>query len=213
MKKLNLITILLVVLIVFMGCKNNEILPSVTIGTQTWTNRNLDVTTYRNGDVIPQVEDITWVGLTTGAWCYYENLIDNDRIYGKLYNWYAVNDPRGLAPEGYHIPTDKEWTILTDYLGGLNSAGGKMKETCTSNWIYPNADANNSTGFLGLPGGCRDYNGMFCAIGREGNWWSSSEYAKSNYTAWFRELNYNSGSAYDKTHFNQVGFSVRCVKD
>ena len=105
----------------------------VKIGTQTWKQRNLDVSTYRNGDNIPQVEDKEeWANLTTGAWCYYENNKDISSLglgIGKLYNWYAVNDPRGVAPKGYHIPSDAEWTILTDYLGGQELAGAKMKSS------------------------------------------------------------------------------------
>src|SRR5690606_33259564 len=110
-------------------------------------------------DVIPQVTDPTiWGNLTTGAWCYYNNDPANEIIYGKLYNWYAVNDPRGLAPVGWHIPSDSEWTILTDYLGGFEVAGGKMKETGTTHWANPNIGADNSSGFTGLPGGYRAYN-------------------------------------------------------
>ena len=106
----------------------------VTIGTQTWTSKNLDISTYRNGEVIPEVQDsAAWANLTTGAWCYYENSTAKGTIYGKLYNWYAVNDPRGLAPKGYHIPSDAEWTILTDYLGGDSIAGKQMKST--SGWF------------------------------------------------------------------------------
>ena len=107
--------------------RNCVILSSVVIGTQTWTTKNLDVETYRNGDPIPEEQDAsTWANLTTGAWCYFANNTANGTTYGKLYNWYAVNDARGLAPNGYHIPTDAEWTILTDYLGGQLSAGTKM---------------------------------------------------------------------------------------
>ena len=103
------------------------ILSSVQIGNQTWTKENLDVATYRNGDPIPEVQAAsTWSTLTTGAWCYYANNTANGTTYGKLYNWYAVNDPRGLAPNGYHIPTDAEWTTLSTYLGGVPIAGGKM---------------------------------------------------------------------------------------
>jgi len=99
----------------------------VTIGTQTWTKCNLDVTTYRNGDPIPEVTDpAAWAALTTGAWCHYANNTANGTIYGKLYNWYAVNDPRGLAPIGQHIPTDAEWITLTDFLGGATGAGGTL---------------------------------------------------------------------------------------
>ena len=107
---------------------------TVTIGSQVWASTNLNVSTYRNGDIIPQVQDLTYLSiLKTGAWCYYNNDPSNGTIYGKLYNWYAVNDPRGLAPNGYHIPTDAEWTILKDYLesgsrfGFENVSGTKMK--------------------------------------------------------------------------------------
>jgi uncharacterized protein (TIGR02145 family) len=104
---------------------------TVTIGTQVWTTKNLDVSTFRNGDVIPQAStDEAWEaagGNKQPAWCYYDNDSANGTKYGKLYNWYAVNDPRGLAPEGYHIPTDEEWTVLIDYLGGRGIAGKKMK--------------------------------------------------------------------------------------
>ena len=104
---------------------------TVTIGTQIWTTKNLDVSTFRNGDVIPQAStDEAWKAAGENkqpAWCYYDNDTANASKYGKLYNWYAVNDPRGLAPAGYHIPTDAEWTVLTDYLGGYGIAGKKMK--------------------------------------------------------------------------------------
>lgn len=101
---------------------------TVTIGKQVWTSKNLNVSTYRNGDTIPQVQDQNaWANLTTGAWCYYDNDSTNGKKYGKLYNWYAVNDPRGLAPKGYHIPTDAEWIVLIDKLGGKSEAGKKMK--------------------------------------------------------------------------------------
>ena len=119
-------------------CELQDVLKfsEVKIGTQIWSNKNLDVSTYRNGDPIPEVQDKTaWANLTTGAWCYYENKTSKGSTYGKLYNWHAVNDPRGLAPKGYHIPTDEEWTILTDYLGGKyqgGEAGTKMKST--SGW-------------------------------------------------------------------------------
>jgi uncharacterized protein (TIGR02145 family) len=107
---------------------------TVTIGSQVWASKNLNVSTYRNGDLIPHVQDKeAWEKLTTGAWCYYDNDESNGTKYGKLYNWYAVNDPRGLAPNGYHIPTASEWETLISYcLGGkkvvyFNEAGIKMK--------------------------------------------------------------------------------------
>ena len=182
----------------------------ITIGNQNWTQKNLDVVTYRNGDPIPQVQDNTaWVNLTTGAWCYYANNTANGTTYGKLYNWYAVNDPRGLAPNGYHIPIDVEWTILTDYLGGGSIAGDKMKEAGTSHWLSPNTGATNSSGFTGLPGGIRLDDGNFYGIGAYGNWWCSSEFNTSS--AWGRQL--NNGGVFRMALTKDLGFSVRCLKD
>ena len=114
------------------GLIDENCIPSITICNQVWMLKNLDVSTYRNGDPIPQVTDpTTWVGLTTGAWCYYNNDPANGAIYGKLYNWYAVNDPRGLAPTGWHVPSDAEWTELSTCLDAISptgNVGGKMKE-------------------------------------------------------------------------------------
>ncbi len=148
---------------------------SLTIGTQQWMEKNLDVTTYRNGDLIPYVTDpAVWAGLTTGAWCYYNNDPSNNGTYGKLYNWYAVNDPRGLAPVGWHVPTDAEFTTLTTYLGGESVAGGKMKVTGTTTWVTPNTGATNTSGWAGLPGGYRTNDGAFANVGYNGTWWSAS---------------------------------------
>jgi uncharacterized protein (TIGR02145 family) len=197
----------------------------VTICNQTWTKTNLNVSKYRNGDIIPQITDATqWRNITTGAWCYYANTSSYGTTYGKLYNWYAVNDPRGLAPLGYHIPTDSEWTSMINCLdpnsnGGAtapNIAGSKMKEIGTTHWNGSNADANNSSGFTGLPGGYRNNDGAFNPIGIQGYWWSSSE---SNITigintfAWSRNLNYNFGSVIKNNFATTCGFSVRCIKD
>ena len=183
---------------------------TVKLGNQTWTTKNLNVGKYRNGDPIPQVQDNTaWANLTTGAWCYYLNNTANGTTYGKLYNWYAVNDPRGLAPNGYHIPTDAEWTSLTTYLGGVTEAGTTMK--MTSGWLN-NGNGTNTSGFEGLPGGYLYTNGNFDGIGSLGYWWSSSELS-ANY-AWFRELYYNNGSLPQLNSLNKhCGFSVRCIKD
>jgi uncharacterized protein (TIGR02145 family) len=156
---------------------------TVTIGNQTWMQKNLNFCTYRNGDPIPEVTDLTeWANLTIGAWCYYENDTANDPVYGKLYNWYAVNDIRGLAPEGWHVPSDSESTVLIDYLGGLNIAGGKMKEEGTAYWENPNTAADNSSGFTGLPGGARSSTGEFTSIGKGGAFWSSTDNISVSYT-------------------------------
>ena len=178
----------------------------VTIGTQIWTSKNLDVTKYRNGDAIPQVQDKkAWAKLTTGAWCYYQNKAANGIKYGKLYNWYAVNDSRGLAPKGYHIPSETEWTILTDNLGDYD--GTKMQST--TGWDSGNG--TNTSGFSALPGGSLSTNGNFSNIGSGGDWWSSSEASAS--MAWSRDLNDYFGGPHSYDNDKRDGFSVRCIKD
>ena len=188
---------------------NNSTATTVTIGNQVWMKKNLDVDHYRNGDPIPQVTDPTqWANLTTGAWCYYNNDPANGAIYGKLYNWYAVNDPRGLAPAGYHIPSDTEWSILTTFLGGEEIAGDKMKSI--SGWITTSVVTNtNSSGFTGLPGGC--ITNISDTIGYSGYWWASSEYSTD--LAWSRCLNYISSDIAKYYYSKTVGLSVRCLKD
>ena len=182
---------------------------TVTIGTQVWTSQNLDVATYRNGDSIPQVQDKNaWRNLKTGAWCYYANDASNGTKYGKLYNLYAVNDRRGLAPKGFHIPSDAEWTVLTDYLGGAAAAGSKMKSSF--GWDS-NGNGTNSSGFAGFPGAYRDYDGTFYGVGRGGDWWSATE--NNSYSAWYRSLR-SSGGCVDRSSCSElVAFSVRCLGD
>jgi uncharacterized protein (TIGR02145 family) len=203
MKKVSLIFILLI----GFGCISYA--QTVTIGTQVWMTKNLDVATFRNGDPIPQAktnEEWHKAGVNQQpAWCYYDNNRKNGKKYGKLYNWYAVNDSRGLAPTGWHIPSDAEWTTLENQLG--DDAGKKMKST--SGW-NENGNGTNTSGFLGLPGGYRNFNGPFNLIGGNGTWWSSTEYDAG--FAWYRSLVYSSvnrsmsGSKID-------GFSVRCLRD
>ena len=197
-----------------------ETCTDVQIGTQIWTKCNLDVTTYRNGDTIPQVQDpVQWANLTTGAWCYYDNDTANGPVTGKLYNWYAVNDPRGLAPTGYHVPSNTEWSTLVNFLGGEDYAGGEMKtigRVCTtitdgSNWSSPNTEASNRSGFTGLPGGNRDATGLFDYIGIFGYWWSSTQNGVNE--AWFLNLTSYSGFA-DRSYSEKTqGLSVRFIKD
>ena len=196
----------------------------VAICTQVWSTKNLDVTTYSDGTPIPQVTDPTqWANLTTGAWCYYNNDPAEGAAYGKLYNWYAaagiydaasLANPslrKNLAPTGWHVPTDAEWTTLTTCLGGQDLAGGKMKETGTAHWASPNTNATNPSGFTGLPGGYRYNNGTFNDVGGSGDWWSSSEDGTSN--ALYRNLYYYFGSVYGYTNYKADGFSVRCLRD
>ncbi len=184
----------------------------VTICNQTWIQTNLNVTKYRNGDIIPQVTDATqWIGLTTGAWCYLNNDPAN-AVLGKLYNWYAVNDPRGLAPLGYHIPTDAEWTTLTTCLGGYSIAGSAMKETGNNYWYGDYPTGTNSSGFTALPGGYRSDRGAFYNDGMSGCWWSSSEPLVGVY-AYDLYLNNNNGSSFRNFDSETNGLSVRCIKD
>ena len=188
-------------------------LPTIQIGTQKWMRNNLDVAFYRNGDPIPQVTDATaWAGLTTGAWCYYNNDSTQGTTYGKLYNWYAVNDPRGLAPQGWHIPSDAEWSALSTTLEGDAVAGGKMKEAGTSHWKSPNTGGNNNSSFTGLPGGFRAFDGKFYVIGNAANWWSSTGFDINN-RAMYRYMFYNYSNLYSSAIFKREGLSVRCLRD
>jgi uncharacterized protein (TIGR02145 family) len=185
--------------------------PSVTICSQKWMDKNLDITTYRNGDTIAYVTDPTaWAALTTGAWCYYNNDPSTNATYGKLYNWYAVNDSRGFAPAGWHVPSDAECTTLETCLGG-SVAGGKMKVTGTITWTSPNTGATNTSGWAGLPGGYRGTNGSFLNVGNNGGWWSSTE--SSTPDAWYRFLDFSNGNILRFSGVKKVGFSVRCLRD
>jgi uncharacterized protein (TIGR02145 family) len=204
---------------------SNSVVPFayVTIGTQVWQSTNLQTTTYSDGTPIPEVANlIAWAALTTGAWCYYNNVSANGTVYGKLYNGYAVagihdNDPNTpnkiLAPPGWHIPTDAEWTTLTSFLGGESVAGGKMKEVGTSNWHTPNDYyATNSSGFTGLPGGyIESYDPSFQGIFDYGLWWSSS--VNDDTTIWNRSLIFLNVIADRSISVYQDGLSVRCIRN
>ncbi len=178
----------------------------------SWMTKNLDVDRYRNGDLIPEVKSKNqWSELTTGAWCYYDNKAANGVIYGRLYNWYAVNDPRGLCPTGWHVPTDTEWSTLTAYLGGEEVAGGILKESGTSHWKSPNTGATNEIGFTALPGGYRISSGTFILLSYLGGWWSATEGDATD--AWDRGLNDGNGGIYRDGSSKEVGYSVRCLRD
>jgi len=187
--------------------------PSVSICCQRWMTKNLDVSTYRNGDTIPNVtSNGDWVMLTTGAYCYYQNdSATYAATYGKLYNWYAVNDPRGLAPEGWYIPTDFEWTTLGNCLGGDSLAGGPMKEVDTTHWLSPNTGATNLTGFTGLPCGFRNQVGGFQQIGFTGYFWSSSVNFQT--FAWNRHLYTGDDDLIRDAGNMRIGCSVRCIRE
>jgi uncharacterized protein (TIGR02145 family) len=195
---------------------------TITIGAQEWMVENLKVIHYRNGDAIPNVTDnMVWGGLSTGAYCEYENNIGNVSTYGRLYNWYSVADNRKIAPTGWHVPTDDEWKQLEIYLGmtvadqtgwrGIDE-GGKLKEMGTIHWSSPNTGATNEVGFMALPSGFRDYNdGTFSAVSLFTSFWSSEE-SESLY-AWHRSLNFNTSVIYHGGGHKRYGYSIRCVKD
>lgn len=192
-------------------------LPFIKICDQIWMPVNLNVTKYKNGDNIPQVTDpAVWASLTIGAWCWYNNdSATYAATYGRLYNWYAVNDPRGLAPEGWHVPSDTEWSTLSTCLGGDAVAGGKLKEAGLVHWLSPNTGATNSSGFGALPGSLRYNGGVFlqAGVGDAGYFWSSTETSPSN--AWYRYLIFDNNYLfkYNPNLSKSFGASVRCLKD
>jgi uncharacterized protein (TIGR02145 family) len=184
---------------------------SVVIGSQEWTTENLNVSVFRNGDTIPEAEsDSDWAKAARTykpAWCYYNNNASNGRKYGKLYNWYAVTDARGLAPKDWHIPTDAEWNILTDFLGGNKTAGIKMKSKFA--W-EDNGNGNNSSGFSGIPSGQRIVEQGFLGLGNIACFWASNE--EDDLNAYYRPLTKYAVVTYSG-YFKTAGFSVRCIKD
>lgn len=185
----------------------------VKIGDQFWMAENLNVTHYSNGDSIQYLTNNTeWTSTLSGAYCNYNNDESNIETYGRLYNWYAVNDNRNIAPEGWHVATDADWQTLVDYLGGSDVAGGKLKESGTQHWENPNTGATNESGFTALPGGYRySYIGNFYYLGYEGYIWSSTE--KSNAVGGKIFLRYNNTEATLGDGLKNYGFSVRCIKD
>jgi uncharacterized protein (TIGR02145 family) len=203
---------------------DGNVYQTVLIGEQCWMMENLKVTHYRNGDPIANVTDAgEWESLNSGAYCNYDFYVGNATVYGRLYNWFASTDSRGIAPEGWHVPSDAEWKQLEMYLGmsqaeadgwGLRGTdeGGKLKETGTTHWNPPNTGATNESGFYALPGGYRFYDGSFYAMGEFAFFWSTTEYL-GNYV-WIRSLGYI-GSQVSRSGDSEMqsGHSVRCVKD
>lgn len=187
---------------------DGNVYPTVKIGNQTWMQTNLNVSKYRNGDTIPQVTDPEkWKAMTTGAWCYYQNNTANGVVYGKLYNWHAINDSRGLAPQGYHVPSDAEWNILTTFIG---EADASVKMRSTSGW--GSLTATNTSGFTGLPGGNRNY-GMFEGQGNNSYFWTSSSVINNNNFGIDRVITPNESRLFKGSQFKYDGLYIRCVKN
>ena len=199
---------------------DGNVYQTIVIGNQEWMMENLKVTHYRNGDQIPHLtDDGDWASTFSGAYCVYDNDPSYANTYGNLYNWFAVDDSRGLAPEGWHVPThddwhaDNDWNELVDYLGGSVVAGGKMKETGTTHWNSPNTGATNESGFTALPGGYKSSacGGYFGDIGVWANFWSSSDLDSND--AWTIRLYFDDSQFYNFDRYKKYGFSIRCVKD
>jgi uncharacterized protein (TIGR02145 family) len=183
----------------------------IEIGTQTWMTENLKTTKYCNGESITNVtNEVDWANTTDGAWADYANESQNENIYGKLYNWFAINDSRNICPCGWHVPSDEEWTVLTDYLGGESVAGGKMK-SISSYWQNQNIGASNSSGFNGLPAGRRVSNNSFQFLNTRCFFWSSTLNASNS--AWARFLVNSEDYALRSFYLLSDGLSVRCIKD
>jgi len=185
---------------------------TVTIGSQVWMVENLKTTRYNDGTSIQLVTDTAaWRQLATSpGYCWYNNnVIIYGNTYGAMYNWYTVNTGK-LAPTGWHVPTDAEWTILTVFLGGESVAGGKLKETGFAHWLNPNTEATNETGFTAMGGGWRDrYDGSsYKSLNEYGYWWSSTSGDGRG-----REINYYTGNVKRANYYANYGFSVRCVKN
>jgi uncharacterized protein (TIGR02145 family) len=190
---------------------------TIIIGTQEWMAENLDTKIYQNGDLIEtNLSNVSWSNTTSGSWAYYSDNTHNSCPYGRLYNWNACIDSRGLCPVGWHIPSDAEWTTLTNYLGGIAVAGGKLKSTATLNnnngyWMSPNTAASNSSGFSALPGAYRNLGGSFAGLGSSGSWWTSSSFNTLN--AMFRKIDNGSAGIIRNNVSKKYGFSVRCLKN
>ena len=226
MKNIIRIAVVIIIIILIQSCTkevdnvirdiDGNVYTSVTIGAQVWMVENLKTTKYKDGTAIPLVTDnSSWAALTTPGYCWYNNDITNKSIYGALYTWIVVdvasNGGKNICPTGWHVPTDVEYTTLTNYLGGEDVAGGKLKETGTAHWLTPNTGATNQSGFTGLPSGYRYSNGEFFAIGYNGYWWSSTEYS-AEYSS-FRSMYYYASNVYRDNYDKQFGFSVRCLRD
>ncbi len=187
---------------------DGNVYQTVRIGNQVWMKENLKVSKYKNGDNVPTgLSGGVWQSTTSGAFGVYNNYNGNNVTYGKLYNWYAVKDSRGLCPNGWHVPSKNEWIVLTSYLGGTSIAGGKMR-LVSALWKSPNAGASNESGFSGLPGGYLNDVGAANLEGDYGYWWYFDNNAYYGYTSSF-DSNFNHISGDNK----QFGYSVRCLKD
>jgi len=213
--------VLVAVLFTFNSCKKDDpkekttvtdidgnVYNIIKIGNQEWLDRNLNVTHYRNGD--PILNDLSTAG-TQGAWINYGNLTANGDIYGKLYNSFAGHDPRGIAPEGWHVPTKDEWVELINFLGGFSVAGGKLKEVGLAHWLEPNTSATDDFGFKALPGGYAGGTGSY--MGNYASFWTTTKIGTDTNETYMFYLYYNNSTVEQDSDFGSSGYSVRCIRD
>lgn len=190
---------------------------TIQIGSQIWMAENLRVTKFRNNAAIQNISDsLGWANVYDNntqapAWAYYKNDPSYNALYGKLYNWYTAVNPNGICPQGWHVPSDLEWTTLTNFLGGEPVAAGKMKSTGIQFWKSPNVEASNSSGFSALAGGLRYYYSSYDFLFDFGTWWSTT--ADNSTRSWARYLSYEFGAVFRTSSIKENGFSIRCLKD
>jgi uncharacterized protein (TIGR02145 family) len=209
MKKVSLIcSVALIVMTILTSC-NEEAVNEVSSVQQEWMSENLDVVTFRNGDTIFHAEtEEEWKNARRNqkpAWCFYENDSQYGEKFGKLYNWFAVSDPRNLAPEGWKIPSVDDWFILIESLGENTIAANKLRSVL---WGGKTDDETNRSGFSGMPGGGRNGLGEFNDAYDTGIWWAISTEGDFNWS-----IILHSEGIYKKMADNGYGFSVRCLKE
>ncbi len=180
------------------------------IGRQEWMAENLKVSRYNNGDPIKNITDYDeWNFTTSGAWAFYENNKNYNDYYGKLYNWYSIKDPRGLAPKGWHVPSKNEWEEFVKYLGGYQVAGTMIKTLVRLSHIRYGEVENWDP--LSFYAGSRYLSGAFCFRMYNTYFWTSS--GKDNNQSWYLNINNYNSEIYNDYNFNKVGMSILCVKD
>ena len=190
---------------------DGNIYETVTIGTQVWLKENLRTTRLNDGSEIPLItENNVWSGLSTPGYCWYNNDSINKNSYGALYNWYTVNTDK-ICPIGWHVPSNTERMVLANFLGGVELAGGKMKETGTTHWNSPNTGASNSSGFTGLPGGTRFPEGEFDQMGTRADFWSSTETTSDRAIGY--DLHYDNPRFPGGDAIKKMGFAIRCINN
>lgn len=191
---------------------DGNVYKTIKIGNQIWMAENLKTTKYNDGTPIPNIKDSnSWKSFTSGAQCDYDNNPENAKVYGKLYNWHAVNSGK-LCPKGWHVPAEKEWNeVLWGFYNWDIPLGAKLKEVGTAHWNEPNTGATNISGFTALPGGYRESSGKFLYINKIGQFWTTKETSDKSANGF--NMQYNGANVWTVTRSKNMAASVRCIKD